>query len=894
MSVVERLNTALGGRYRIERELGAGGMATVFLADDLRHHRRVAIKVMRPELAAVIGADRFLAEITTTANLQHPHILPLFDSGTVEGTVFYVMPFVDGESLRDRLDREKQLPIDEAVRIATEAAGALHYAHGHGVIHRDIKPENILLHGGHALVADFGIALAAARTGGSRMTETGMSLGTPAYMSPEQAMGERALDARTDIYALGCVLYEMLVGDPPHAGSTAQAIVAKVITEKPASIIAHRDRVPEHVEDSVMTALEKLPADRFASAAEFAAALGGRNTRPARTARPAAGAPGDSARPRRWAMAAGALVAAGVLFGVAAGWTGRGWSARPVIEAPIRFTASFGVLGGDWPYLSIAPDGRRIMRPVSDSAGVTRLMVLDLGTGAAASVPGTEHAYGGEFSPRGDWIAFTANGQLRKIAVQGGPAAVLSTMRVDNMGVAWIDDGQVIFSGRGTGLWRVAAEGGAPVQLTRLDTTRNEFGHWAPQVLPGGRAVIYSSYAERTRIEAYDFASGRTTVLLDGAVFGRYSPSGHLLFARDGAVFAIPFDPARLAVSGAAVPVQDDVVWEANNALAGFGVSANGTFVYLRASEWFGDRTLVWRDRAGRDTTVIDTRGAFAHPRLSPDGRWIALTVRRPKPDVWLFDVSRSVLTQLTRAPAAAFNAVWLPDSRSIVYTHESPVYNLHRIPIDASAPDGLLLASAFDKFASSISPDSLHLLLTEATTGDRVMIARLDGGGEPRLLTETSLEQRLGVFSPDGRWIAYSEHGDGVGDIYIRSVSGAGGRRLVSAGGGMQPRWTRGGREIVYMTGTTMMSVAVDPVTGTVGAPTALFSVTDLERERGGPIHSYDVTADGQRFLVVKSNVRPAAQPLGVVLNWRPDVPAATPGRRSPRASSTRNAAQR
>ena len=282
-----RLTDALADRYRLERELGAGGMATVYLAQDLKHDRKVALKVLRPELAAVIGADRFLAEIKTTANLQHPHILALFDSGTVDGTVFYVMPYVEGESLRDRLSREKQLPIETAVQIAKEVADALQYAHAHGVIHRDIKPENILLHGGHALVADFGIALAAATTGGARMTETGMSLGTPHYMSPEQAMGERALDARSDIYALGCVLYEMLIGTPPFSGPTAQSIVAKVMTEKPAPLITQRDRIPPAVEEAVFTALEKLPADRFASAGEFAAALSAPSGRTRTAAAPA-------------------------------------------------------------------------------------------------------------------------------------------------------------------------------------------------------------------------------------------------------------------------------------------------------------------------------------------------------------------------------------------------------------------------------------------------------------------------------------------------------------------------------------------------------------------------------------------------------------------------------
>src|SRR6266404_4523124 len=234
--VPDRLAAALADRYRIERELGQGGMATVYMAEDLKHHRKVAVKVLRPELASALGPERFLREIETTANLRHPHILPLYDSGEAGGFLFYVMPLVEGESLRDRLTREKQLPIDDALRIASEVASALDYAHRHGVIHRDIKPENILLHDGRALVADFGIALAASKAGGTRMTETGMSLGTPHYMSPEQAMGEREITARSDVYALGVVLYEMLTGDPPFTGSTAQAIVARVLTEKPRTL----------------------------------------------------------------------------------------------------------------------------------------------------------------------------------------------------------------------------------------------------------------------------------------------------------------------------------------------------------------------------------------------------------------------------------------------------------------------------------------------------------------------------------------------------------------------------------------------------------------------------------------------------------------------------------
>src|SRR5215471_8522980 len=266
--LLARLTAALADRYRIERTLGQGGMATVYLAHDLKHDRKVALKVLRPELAAMIGAERFLAEIKTTANLQHPHILSLFDSGSANGQLFYVMPYVEGETLRGRLQRETQLPVAEAVRLATEVAGALEYAHRHGVVHRDIKPENILLQDGSALVADFGISLAVQEAGGERMTQTGMSLGTPQYMSPEQAMGQRSIDARSDIYALGAVTYEMLIGEPPFTGPSAQAIVAKVLTESPREMTAQRRSVPPSVALAVEHALEKLPADRFASARE--------------------------------------------------------------------------------------------------------------------------------------------------------------------------------------------------------------------------------------------------------------------------------------------------------------------------------------------------------------------------------------------------------------------------------------------------------------------------------------------------------------------------------------------------------------------------------------------------------------------------------------------------
>ncbi|MEJ2202799.1 MAG: serine/threonine-protein kinase, partial [Gemmatimonadota bacterium] len=327
------LNAALEGRYHLERQLGQGGMATVYLADDLKHGRKVAIKVLKPELAAVIGGERFVTEIRTTASLQHPNILPLFDSGEADGFLYYVMPFVEGESLRDRLDRERQLSVDESVSIARAVAGALQYAHERDVIHRDIKPENILLHAGQPVVADFGIALAISAAGGGRMTETGLSLGTPHYMSPEQATADRDLSARSDVYSLACVLYEMLAGDPPHTGPSAQAILVRILTETPRPVTDTRTAVPPHVASVLAKALEKLPADRFESAVQFREALDqpGFSYTPARRG-PAAGrlpaaepAGGGSARPPSSAahLAPGAVAAVAVILALGA-WLTRG------------------------------------------------------------------------------------------------------------------------------------------------------------------------------------------------------------------------------------------------------------------------------------------------------------------------------------------------------------------------------------------------------------------------------------------------------------------------------------------------------------------------------------------------------------------------------------------
>ena len=306
-----QFEAALADRYRVERELGRGGMATVYLAEDRRHSRKVAIKVLRPELGAILGSERFLNEIKVTASLNHPHILPLHDSGEAAGFLYYVMPFVEGESLRQRLARERQIPVDEAVTIAREVADALGYAHSHGVVHRDIKPENILLESGHASVADFGVALAIVAAGADRLTATGLVVGTPAYLSPEQAAGEGDLDGRSDLYALGCVLYEMLTGEPPITGPSVAAVLARRSTEPPPSARTVRDAVPPELDEILRRTMAPMPADRQRTAAQLIAEL---NQVAVPAHRPRA------PRRQRRGLAIGAGVAAVAIAGTGLAW----------------------------------------------------------------------------------------------------------------------------------------------------------------------------------------------------------------------------------------------------------------------------------------------------------------------------------------------------------------------------------------------------------------------------------------------------------------------------------------------------------------------------------------------------------------------------------------------
>ena len=644
---IERLNTSLEGRYAIERELGEGGMATVYLADDLKHERKVALKVLKPELAAVVGAERFLAEIKTTANLQHPHILPLFDSGEADTYLFYVMPYIEGETLRQRIDRERQLPVDEAVGIAKAVAEALDYAHRQNVIHRDIKPENILLHEGNPLVADFGIALAVQQAGGGRLTETGLSLGTPYYMSPEQATADRDPGPQSDVYSLASVLYEMLTGEPPHSGTSAQAILGKILTSDPVRPTELRRSVPPHVEAVVLRCLEKLPADRLSSAADFAEGL----DKPGKVEF-GRGMGTEPTRARRggwlsWTIAAGAVV------GLAVTLLGRIGSSTEFASATLRAVLE---LPSDaylvTPNLSITPDGRRlVVHGFID--GRQSLLVRDLDDILFRPLADTEGVSDPAISPDGRWVSHRSGDGLMKTPVAGGPSVVLDADSRWGLGHWTASDTLYYSRSYRSGIWRVGAEGGNPEMLTSPDEERGELSHWWPQLLPDGEHVLFTAFRtpiDRAEIVALSLTTGEQRVILSGGVHGRYVSTGHLLYAREEALLAVPFDLDRMEVTGDPVTVVSDLAMEHPDGLGGYTVSATGTLVYLPASDFSAPADLVFVARNGSETLVLPEPGLYSDPALSPDGRRIALSIRESAEpgDIFVLDLVRGTRSRLT------------------------------------------------------------------------------------------------------------------------------------------------------------------------------------------------------------------------------------------------------
>jgi Tol biopolymer transport system component len=875
-SPVAPLTTALAERYRIERELGQGGMATVWLAQDLKHDRKVAIKVLRPELAAVIGAERFLREIRTIATLQHPHILGLIDSGEVQGTAYYVMPFVEGESLRDRLRREKQLPIADAVRLATEVASALDYAHRRGVIHRDIKPENILLHDGQALVADFGIALAVSSAGGgSRMTETGMSLGTPHYMSPEQAMGEREITARSDVYALGAVTYEMLAGDPPFTGSTAQAIVAKVMTEKPVPLQRQRERVPDDVEDAVLTALEKLPADRFASAAEFAGAL--RGTPGTTAVRPRGARTDRSGRRTGWAarlrdpvvLALAAIALTGAFL---AGWRRHPApdSALPVVRftlpaAPSGRTSSLG-----YNSLAVSRDGRALVYLGQGDGRRQQLMYRRLDDIAPRPLPGTEDAGHPIFSPDGRWIAFIRGNQLYKIAVDGPAPQLLGTAPGTFNGAGWSSTGVLVVSGN-TALYAMPEAGGPARLLSDSSHAAGEQYRDGPLVLDEARSIIYSSWSGSSpgsaKIAIAPLGPGKATVLDVPGVTALGVLDGTLVYINaSGIMMGVPIDVAKRRLLGAPVQLIDNISLNFGTGLARASLSSTGTLFYQSGSQL---SRVVEAGAAGVSRVLLDEPRDYAFPRLSPDGGTLALTIgSADHRDIWLDDVGSGTLTRLTTEGVSNERPEWSPDGRRVLFRSDRDGRtSIWWRPADLSAEASLLLGgNRMDVFEAVLSPDARSLVYQLDTAGADLYYRPMSGDTSARPIanSQTAIET-MPRLSPDGRWIAFVTNESGRDEVVVQPFPGPGGRVQISAGGGTEPVWSRDGRRVFYRGDRVLMAAVLrpGPALGVAARDTML---ADRYTYAGNPHANYDVMPDGAHFIFLQPT---DPGELIVVANW-------------------------
>jgi eukaryotic-like serine/threonine-protein kinase len=862
--ILDRLSSSLADRYRVERELGAGGMATVYLAVDLKHGRRVALKVLHPELAAVLGAERFLTEIKTTAHLQHPNILQLFDSGAADGLLYYVMPFVDGETLRGRLTREKQLPLNDAIAIARGAAAALDYAHRHGVIHRDIKPENILLQDGQPLVADFGIALAVKAAGGVRLTQTGLSLGTPQYMSPEQATAERELDARSDVYALGAVTYEMLAGEPPFTGNTTQAIIAKLMTEEPRALSVLRRSVPQGVEAAVHRALEKLPADRFASAAEFGAALGdGKTTGYTSRTASRAGAPVARQRPRLLAFALVGVTA--VLLGALAGrWFATRGAAVAGNAPPSRLAIvasehrSF-VSSGLARVLDISPDGQTVAYSASGAA--FDYVILRRLDGETSTVPSSGGVRNLHISPDGRYL-YSPRGSphMQRITVSGGTWTQVPGVEATPY-ISWESDGTVWWSPdiyRGLHRVRPGSEKDEAPFGTGANGKTN--GFTMQQVLPGDRTalVIDNSAANAGPAAIVDLGSGTSTPLFDFPVVEIRYTDGVLVYARpDNTLFGVAFDPAKGKVIGEPVPLADDVSLTGAG-VAQFAVSQNGTVVYLPT---FG-RELTLIDRAGLARSITDAKLNYHSPRFSPDGKRIALdNVTAEGRDVWIFDREQNQLTRTT-FDKDGHDPEWAADGKSIFYSSaRSGTFGIYRIRTGiAGGTSDSLFANSSLAYTGIPLGDGKTLVTSGADVRGKsasdVVLVHPGQANALEPLFATPFNEGWAAPSPDGKWVAFTSDQTGRQEVYIHPLSVEGALTQVSLDGGSEPVWSRDGKELFYRRWSgarvELMSAAIQPGPEImVTRRTTLFDASDYEPAQ--PHANYDVSPDGKSFVMLK-----------------------------------------
>ena len=849
------------GRYTFERELGRGGMAIVYLARDIRLARHVAVKVLNQELGQALGAERFLREIDIAARLSHPHIVPLLDSGEADGRLFYAMPLIDGESLRQKLDRERQLPVEDALEITRQAASALSYAHSRGVVHRDIKPENILLSGGEAMVADFGIARAVTAAADARITETGLALGTPLYMSPEQAAGERDVDARTDVYALGTVLYEMLAGEPPFSGPTAQAITARKLSSPAPDITQARRTVPAAVRDAIGKALAQVPADRYATVAQFADALRVAATRQTPYTESAPPTPRRRRRGAWLAIGAASILLVALALG---GWIARRGGEPPsvvrmVVGLPDGVKVTRGPGYGS-SALALSPDGRTLVIAGTSAAG-QQIYRRSLDRLEVTPVPGTEGGWGPFFSPDGAWIGFFANGRMRRVPAAGGGTVDIASMKEFLSGATWSDDRIVFASGPGAALYSVSPSGGAAEPLTRLE--RGEISHARPDLLTGARTLVFESGAS---VHALDLTSGRRAEVTMGSS-PRYAASGHLIFGRGNALLAAPFDVGRLALTGAAVPIVDNIGWDGAGVFH-YAISPGGSLAYLPGVKAY---SLVLIDTGGTERALAENLLWFENPQYSPDARRVAFAAS-PRPreatDIWVYDLRTDAASRLTfdngRAP------VWTPDGTAITYSKLGDRAGIYVKGADGRGEAEQLIALGAFHWLIGWTPDRRTLaygVMEPAGTGPALSSIMALTNGTPRRVVGPGAIWG-GRLSPDGRWLVYYSLEKGNFQVHVTTFPEGRARWLVADDGGRDPTWGPDGSTVYYRNGDRLMAARID----TTGGIRVLDRRVVLTPISPPSYDDYDIHPDGRSIALVRPR-EDSGRDLVLVLNWLTEV---------------------
>lgn len=897
------------GAYEVLTPLGEGGMGEVYRARDSRLKREVALKILPESFATDPDrVARFQREAEVLASLNHPHVAAIYGledapstgSGHAGPARALVLELVEGETLAERIARGP-IPVDEALAIARQVADGLQAAHEQGIIHRDLKPANIkVTPDGVVKILDFGLARlsdpahaiasssAATLTSPAPMTGVGMILGTAAYMAPEQAKG-RTADKRSDAWAFGCVVYEMLTAKRAFEGEDITDTIAAIMRGEP-DWSALPPQTPAAIRALLHRCLERDRGKRIAdvAAATFAIDEAAQLT-------PGASSLGSvsPSRPmwrRAIPIAASSLLAA--TMGAGAAWLILRDSALPphvsrlqiLTTSPATLTID-GTLGD----VAITPDGSRI---VYGGANGATLFVRALDRLKAATLVGLGTPRGPFVSPDGQWVGFVDGlTTLKKVTTAGGPPVTLATVDGNARGASWGADDTIVFatSNAATGLQRVSAGGGEPIVLTRPDRTRGEGDHLLPEFLPGGRAVLFTILSatgglDQAHIAVLDVEAATVKVLIQGGTHAHYVPSGHLLFASAGALHAVAFDLARLAVAGTPVQVVPQVVTGTYGS-ADVAVASDATTVYVPGGVAGATRTLIWIDRRGQETAIAAPPRAYQYPRLSPDGGRAAIFINDQQSDIWTWTLARSALTRVTFDASIENYPVWAPDGRRMLYASgRTGQQNLFAQSADGTGGVERLTESPRVQLPTSISPDGKRVVFTEnaSATGQDVMQLLLDGKREVTPLVRTPFTERNGEISPDGRWLAYESDASGRFETYVRPfIDGGGGQWQVSSGGGTRPLWARNGQELFYLgpAGALMRVGLVSGSAWSAGEPTKLFDGVFVA-SGATPGRTYDISPDGRRFLMIKQPVDPSASPASMVViqHWGEELKRLAP----------------